>query len=120
MEIYLIRHTTPAVERGICYGFADIDVAPTFETEAARVKGLLPDKPMDVYASPLQRCSKLATYLFGHTFTTDERLKELNFGDWEMQRWDDLGLMPCKSGWKISCMCGYPTGKATRICTTAR
>ncbi|MBV7533456.1 alpha-ribazole phosphatase [Chitinophaga sp. sic0106] len=91
MEIYLIRHTTPAVERGICYGFTDIDVAPTFETEAARIKGLLPAKPMDVYASPLQRCSKLATYLFGNTFTTDDRLKELNFGDWEMQRWDDLG-----------------------------
>ncbi|NIG52073.1 alpha-ribazole phosphatase [Chitinophaga sp. Cy-1792] len=91
MEIYLIRHTTPAVERGICYGFADIDVAPTFETEAARVKGLLPDKPLVVYSSPLQRCRKLATYLFSNNFTTDDRLKELNFGEWEMKRWDDLG-----------------------------
>ncbi|MFB6457649.1 alpha-ribazole phosphatase family protein [Chitinophaga sp. Hz27] len=91
MEIYLIRHTTPAVERGICYGFADIDVAPTFETEAARIKGLMPDMPLVVYSSPLQRCFKLATYLFGDQFTTDDRLKELNFGEWEMKRWDDLG-----------------------------
>jgi len=91
MEIYLIRHTTPAVERGICYGFSDIDVAPTFESEAARIKALMPTKPMDVYASPLQRCSKLATYLYGSDFTTDRRLMELNFGDWEMQRWDDMG-----------------------------
>jgi alpha-ribazole phosphatase len=91
MEIYLIRHTTPAIERGTCYGFADLDVANTFTEEATRVKQLLPDKPFIVYASPLQRCSKLARFLFNNHFTTDDRLKELNFGDWEMQRWDDLG-----------------------------
>lgn len=91
MEIYLIRHTTPAIERGTCYGFADIDVADTFETEAARIRELLPVRPFTVYASPLQRCSKLATRLFGPGFHTDDRLKELNFGEWEMQRWDDLG-----------------------------
>ena len=91
MEIYLIRHTTPAIERGTCYGFADLDVANTFTEEATRVKQLLPDKPFVVYASPLQRCSKLAHFLFGDNLTKDDRLKELNFGDWEMKRWDDLG-----------------------------
>ncbi|GAA0534033.1 alpha-ribazole phosphatase [Chitinophaga japonensis] len=91
MEIYLIRHTTPAIERGTCYGFSDLDVAHTFTEEAARIKQLLPAKPLTVYASPLQRCSKLARFLFEDNFTTDHRLKELNFGDWEMQRWDDLG-----------------------------
>ncbi len=91
MEIYLIRHTTPAIERGTCYGFSDLDLAPSFPEEAARVQQLLPQKPLTVYASPLQRCSKLAHFLFGNNFTTDERLKELNFGDWEMKRWDDLG-----------------------------
>ncbi|HEY8918533.1 MAG TPA: alpha-ribazole phosphatase [Chitinophaga sp.] len=91
MEIYLIRHTTPAIERGTCYGFADLDVAGTFTEEATRVKQLLPGKPFVVYASPLQRCSKLAHFLFGDDLTKDDRLKELNFGDWEMKRWDDLG-----------------------------
>jgi alpha-ribazole phosphatase len=91
MEIYLIRHTTPAIERGTCYGCADLDVAGTFKEEATRIKQLLPAFPLDVYASPLQRCSKLAGFLFGEAFTADDRLKELNFGEWEMQRWDDLG-----------------------------
>lgn len=90
MDIFLIRHTTPAVTYGTCYGFADLDLAPTFTEEAARVQGILPGKNFTVYASPLQRCSKLAHFLFGSTFQTDERLKEVNFGDWEMKTWDDI------------------------------
>jgi alpha-ribazole phosphatase len=91
MEIYLIRHTTPAVTYGTCYGFTDLDVAASFPEEAARAKQLLPAHSLEVYSSPLIRCSKLATYLFGTPFKTDPRLKELNFGEWEMQRWNDLG-----------------------------
>ncbi|PSL48915.1 alpha-ribazole phosphatase [Chitinophaga niastensis] len=90
MEIYLIRHTTPAIESGICYGASDIDVANTFEEEAARIKPLLPARPYDVYTSPLQRCEKLANALFGSNYTTDARLKEMNFGSWEMLPWDDI------------------------------
>ncbi|NML35808.1 alpha-ribazole phosphatase [Chitinophaga sp. G-6-1-13] len=91
MEIYLIRHTTPAIESGICYGFSDIDVADTFETEAAAVKAKLPEGTFDVYSSPLQRCHKLATTLFGNDVITDERLKEMNFGAWEMLAWEAIG-----------------------------
>jgi alpha-ribazole phosphatase len=90
MDIFLIRHTTPAVTYGTCYGFADLDLAATFPEEAGRVQGILPDKHFSVYASPLQRCSKLATFLFGSTFETDERLKEVNFGDWEMKTWEEI------------------------------
>ena len=42
MEIYLIRHTTPAVEAGTCYGQADLDVIETFEQEASIIKQYLP------------------------------------------------------------------------------
>ena len=90
MEIYLIRHTTPAIESGICYGASDVDVAADFETEAARVKLLLPAKALDVYTSPLQRCEKLAAALFGNGYIKDDRLKEMNFGDWEMLPWDNI------------------------------
>ena len=38
MKITLIRHTRVAVETGICYGWSDVGVAPSFETEASRVK----------------------------------------------------------------------------------
>lgn len=34
MKIYLIRHTTPHIEKGICYGQTDLDVAETFNNEA--------------------------------------------------------------------------------------
>ena len=40
MKITLIRHTRVAVETGICYGWSDVGVAPSFETEASRVKKL--------------------------------------------------------------------------------
>lgn len=96
MDIFLIRHTTPAVTYGTCYGFADLDLAPTFTEEAGRIQALLPGKHFAVYASPLQRCSKLATFLFGETFLTDERLKEVNFGDWEMQTWEDIAVTDAK------------------------
>ena len=30
MEIFLIRHTTPKIEKGICYGQTDLDITTTF------------------------------------------------------------------------------------------
>ena len=42
MKITLIRHTRVAVETGICYGWSDVGVAPSFETEASRVKENIP------------------------------------------------------------------------------
>lgn len=90
MEIYLIRHTTPAIESGICYGASDIDVAQSFDTEVARVKPHLPTQTVQVITSPLQRCEKLAAALYGTAYNTDDRLKEMNFGNWEMLPWDSI------------------------------
>lgn len=91
MEIYLIRHTTPAVERGICYGQTDIDVTSTFEAEAAAIKQHLSISIQNVYSSPLQRCTKLASYLFpSHDTALHHHLKEINCGEWEMKRWNDI------------------------------
>lgn len=88
MEIYLIRHTTPAIEKGICYGHADIGVGSTFTEEANNIKQHIPPEINTVYSSPLSRCRRLATYLFPqHAIQYDERLIEMNFGDWEMQQW---------------------------------
>ena len=91
MHIYLIRHTTPAVEKGTCYGQTDLDVTETF---AAEVSGILPyisDTIESVYSSPLQRCKKLAHALFpDKEIITDSDLMELNCGTWEMQLWNDI------------------------------
>lgn len=91
MEIYLIRHTTPAVAKGICYGQSDLNVTATFTSEAAVIQRYLPDHVAAVYSSPLKRCKILAEYLFNeHTIQLHHELKEINCGKWEMQLWDDI------------------------------
>jgi len=91
MEIYLIRHTTPAVGKGVCYGQSDLDVTDDFITEADLIKPHLPTTIQRVYSSPLQRCSKLAEYLFPQHDTQFHRdLMEINCGVWELQKWDDI------------------------------
>lgn len=95
MRLTLIRHTSLQVGQGICYGQTDVDVAASFAEEALQTKAKLNDMLNNrqvgaVFTSPLQRCAKLAQALVTADITHDARLKELHFGDWEMQAWDDL------------------------------
>ena len=92
MEIVLIRHTSVDVPQGTCYGQTDVPVKTTFEQEAAETKkNLEPLGPFDkVYCSPLTRCVKLATYCGYPDAERDNRIKELNFGAWEMQKFDEI------------------------------
>jgi len=90
MEIYLIRHTTPNVAKGICYGQTDLDVTPTFIEEYKKIHEAVSfDEHTQIYSSPLIRCKKLAK-TFGATINYDDRLMELNFGNWEMQPWNAI------------------------------
>jgi alpha-ribazole phosphatase len=91
MEIYLVRHTTPAVEKGICYGQSDLDVTESFKDEAAIIQQYLPAAIATVYSSPLQRCIKLAAHLFPtHAIQLHDGLMEINCGAWEMKNWDEI------------------------------
>lgn len=91
MELYLIRHTTPAIASGICYGQADLDVTETFTEEASRIVPHLPAAIQQVWSSPLQRCHRLAKTLFPtHQIIYDNRLKEINCGAWELSAWDAI------------------------------
>ena len=90
-DIFLIRHTTPAVGKGICYGQTDLDVIGSFPEEAAVIRQCLPESFSAVHSSPLQRCARLAAHLFpGHTVALQPRLMEIHCGEWEMKGWDDL------------------------------
>lgn len=90
MEIILIRHTTPKIAKGICYGQSDIDVTDTFSEEIKPIiKELSTDSETVFYSSPLKRCKKLAEKL-ADKIIFDDRLKELDFGDWELQNWNDI------------------------------
>ncbi|TMU56893.1 alpha-ribazole phosphatase [Flagellimonas algicola] len=90
MEIYLIRHTTPDIEKGICYGQSDIDVTTTFETEVKQIHSIIGKTDASkIYSSPLQRCMKLAK-TFGSPVHYMDHLKELDFGDWELKPWNEI------------------------------
>jgi alpha-ribazole phosphatase len=93
MEIFLIRHTTPAIEKGICYGQTDVPLADSFPSEAQEVLCKLPTEIDIIHSSPLERCRELANYLgltIGAPVKLDHRLMELDFGDWEMKKWDEI------------------------------
>ncbi len=88
----LIRHTTPNVEKGILYGHTDLDVVESFKEELKEIiltNSFLPNEHI-VYSSPLNRCKVLAENLFSQEILFDSRLKELNFGDWEMKPWQEI------------------------------
>lgn len=91
MEIYLIRHTTPDIAKGICYGQTDLDITDSFHQEVSGIVKHLPNNIQTVHSSPLQRCSKLAKALFPeHAIQLHPDLMELNCGNWEMQLWNDI------------------------------
>ncbi len=91
MSIYLIRHTAPLVEKGTCYGQADIDIKESFFEEAAIIQTVIPSDVRQVWSSPLQRCRKLAEHLFpSYDINLEHKLKEINCGEWELRKWDDI------------------------------
>jgi alpha-ribazole phosphatase len=98
MELMLVRHTEVGVEPGIIYGRTDVPLAATFEAErqdvARRVAHFWPAGPTAVVASPATRARLLAEHLasvhMDLEIEYDERLLEVNFGTWELERWDDV------------------------------
>ena len=91
MNIFLIRHTKVAVNPGICYGQSDVDLADSFLTEAEPIKTQISQINFDkIFSSPLSRCKRLSEYLFNSEIIYDSRLMELNFGEWELQKWDKI------------------------------
>lgn len=91
MKVTLIRHTAVDVPKGVCYGQTDVPLKETFEEEATVTSGNLSNETFDkVFVSPLSRCVRLAEYCGYGDATRDDRLKEINFGEWEMQRFMDI------------------------------
>lgn len=88
MRVYLIRHPKPVVAPGICYGHTDLGLVEDAAVCAAVLRPLLP--LTTVHSSPLRRCSALANALHPAPLF-DDRLREVNFGAWEMRAWDDIG-----------------------------
>ena len=94
MRIYLLRHTSLNIDPNIFYGQSDVDVSENFGIEVENIKKKISErkielKDLKVFSSPLTRCVKLAESIF-QNFKKDNRLKELNFGDWEMKKFSNI------------------------------
>lgn len=90
MDIYLIRHTTPDVDRSICYGQTNLPLKNTFEEESQIILEQLPSWFERIYTSPLVRCHTLAQAIPANEVIVEPRLRELSFGDWEMKPWKSI------------------------------
>lgn len=97
MDLVLIRHPAVAVEPGVCYGRSDVPLAASAQAgaQAARERLAVLGAPLPglVWTSPLTRCASVAEPLaqaFDVPLRRDAGWQEMDFGAWELQRWDDI------------------------------
>ena len=94
MTLWLVRHAKPVVAPGICYGALDLAADPALTLAAAQALASELPQGVGVQVSPLKRCQQLAHVLqtlrpdLG--FSTDVRLREMDFGHWEGVPWADI------------------------------
>ena len=87
-----LRHPTPDVPKGMCYGRTDLDIAEIGHEQIKRAMDTTP-KVTQILASPALRCRKLALTLGqrdGIKPFFDERLWEMNMGEFEGQLWNEI------------------------------
>lgn len=88
--LWVLRHTSVAVPKGVCYGATDVELRETFPEEVEAIQQSLEEiRPDAVFSSPLSRATRLAEAL-GFDPIIDPRLREQSFGAWEMQRYDEI------------------------------
>ncbi len=90
MEVYLVRHTAVSVASGVCYGQSEVMLRPEFREDIRDVMKKLPAGFDAVYSSPSSRCQQLASYPGNTQVILDKRLMEMNFGHWEMKKWNEI------------------------------
>ena len=93
MALILLRHSQPEITAGICYGRSDVPARAFDEGSFRALAAALPDRFARIDSSPLTRCIALAEQLSAHLdlpVHADPRLMEIDFGNWEMQAWDDI------------------------------
>ena len=96
MNLWLLRHAQVDLPPGLCYGITDAPALAGATAGAAfELAEVLPARPALVWMSGLQRTHQLAHALRRHRPdlpepSTDTRLNEMDFGCWELQRWDAI------------------------------
>ena len=90
-RLILVRHAEPVEEaRGRCYGTLDLELSPRGREQAAALAQRLANEPIDcVYVSPRRRAVQTAAAL-ARPVVTDDRLRELDFGDFEGRTYEEI------------------------------
>ncbi|MFJ3057370.1 histidine phosphatase family protein [Herbaspirillum sp. NPDC087042] len=122
MQLLLIRHPQPMLDKRHCYGASDIAVAP--EVLQSCCERLLPQLPRGVaiVSSPLQRCAQLAQALAKalgqEAVVLQAGLREMDFGTWERRAWDDIAWSEVEA-WNQDLL-HYAPGGGECLLTVAR
>jgi len=90
--LIFLRHPTPDVPSGTCYGRTDLDIADIGHEQIAKAVRVTP-AISKVIASPALRCRKLAISIadrHGLEPLYDERLWEMHMGEFEGVPWAEI------------------------------
>lgn len=95
MKLWLLRHARVTLEAGLCYGASDVLADQHMTLQAAQAAAYLLPQGLPVRVSGLGRAQQLAGELQRQrpdlgSATADPRLNEMDFGRWELQRWDAI------------------------------
>jgi len=114
--LWLVRHATPLIAPGTCYGSLDVAADAAHTATAADALNLALPAGAMLVSSPLRRCRQLATALSHRRPTVpmrhDPRLAEMHFGSWEGRTWQDIG-MPALDAWTADFADHAPGGGET-------
>ncbi|MCP1571996.1 phosphoglycerate mutase [Herbaspirillum rubrisubalbicans] len=126
MQLYLIRHPQPLLDKHTCYGRSDIAVAPAMLAQC--VTQLLPalqalPPGLTMVSSPLRRCADLAQALAEQLSwpapALEPRLQEMDFGNWELRPWDDIPWAEVEA-WNADLLHHAPGGGETLLAVAQR
>ncbi|XDD45970.1 histidine phosphatase family protein [Leptospira sp. WS39.C2] len=100
MDLYLIRHPETSAPKGTCYGRTDFSLKYPVEDTADSTFSYLPPNFDNFVSSPAPRAMKLAKAFLNKydlnqnptnfQLNTDERLLEMDFGDWDGKLWEEI------------------------------
>jgi alpha-ribazole phosphatase len=112
------RHGPVALEHR-CYGRMDVPAAEDPRSSAELLfRALVMPSPLVIWTSPLRRCREVAAELArlsGAALQIDQRLAEIDFGEWEGFAWGEIeqchpsGFRAWISGWRVEAPPGGET-----------
>lgn len=112
-ELVCFRHA-PVEVAGLCYGRSEVSVQLDPKEACSEVDAVRYDR---VWSSPSLRCAEVARVLAvrpspAPKLSIDERLYELDFGEWESLLWDEIPIGPREAWAKDWKRAAPPEGEA--------